>query len=64
MRHESWGAGEGTRGSEGKQKGEWDRRRDIGVTGGSGDCQNREEKRRKKVILSQSAASIEGGVNW
>jgi len=35
------------RGSEGEQKGERDWRRNIRVTGGSGDCQNREEKGKK-----------------
>jgi len=47
MRHESWEVGKGTRGSEEERKGEWDWRRDIGVTGGSGDHRNREEKGEK-----------------
>ena len=47
MRHKSWEVGKGMRGSEGEWKGEWDRRRDIRVTRGSGDHQNREEKGKK-----------------
>jgi len=51
MSHRKWEMGKG--GLEGEQKREWDWRRDIGVTGGSGLCWNREEKGRKRVILLQ-----------
>jgi len=53
MRHESWGAGEGTGGSEGKWEQEQDWWQDIRVTGGSRDCQKKEEKKKgeKRAIL-------------
>jgi len=44
------------RGSEGEWKGEWDQRRDIGVTGGSRDRRNREEKGKRGDII----AGLEG----
>ena len=44
MRHKSWETRKGVRGSEGKWKQDRDRQRDIGVSGGSGDHRNKEEK--------------------
>ena len=37
----------GSRGSETERRGERDCRKDVGATGGSGDCRNKEEKGKK-----------------
>jgi len=47
MRHETQGTGKGTRGAEGEWSQEQSRSEGVGATGGSGDCQNKEEKGEK-----------------
>ena len=48
------------RGLEMEWRWERDRGKDVGVTGGSGDCRNKEEKGKKRAILSQVWPQIWG----
>jgi len=54
-RHESWEVGKETRGLEREWNEERSQRGDVRAIRGSGDCQNRKEKGKKRVILSQNA---------
>jgi len=50
--------GKGTRGSEEEWRQERSWRGGVGATGGSGDCQNKEKKGKKRAILSHHPITL------